>query len=307
MNVILGNRDYILQHKNLTLKNIPNVAFESAKNKNDFEFLNLTELFVKIPDISDHNPTQPHRISFFALLIVTKGIGSHQIDLKNYKLKVGTVLKIAKGQVHAFQKNANYEGYLIIFTENFVLNHFSKSSIHIISHLYNYHITSPIATDKMGNEAFLNQIILELKSENTYAQKNIFAALLDLYLLRLERQSNTNKLHTKNPKHYTLFIQFKNLVEANYITTRNVKDFAELMYVSTKHLNKVVQDFTLNTAKKFIDMYVILEIKRAIVTTNKSFKEIAFDTGFDEVTNFTKFFKKNMKMSPKEFRKKQLR
>ncbi|RMA64783.1 AraC family transcriptional regulator [Ulvibacter antarcticus] len=284
------------------MKNIPNISFESSENAKDFEFLNLTKLFARIPDILDHNPSQPHRISFFALMIITNGTGSHQIDLKDYPLKEGTVLKIAKGQVHSFQNNPQYEGFILIFTEDFVLNHFSKSSLNIISHLYNYHITSPIFNDKTGNENFLNQLIFELNSENSYAQKNIIAALLDLYLLRLERKSNTNKLQVKNPKQYTIFIQFKNLVEANYTRTRNVKNYAELMFISTKNLNQVVKDFTLSTAKTFIDNYVILEIKRAIVTTNQSFKEIAFATGFDEVTNFTKFFKKNLKISPKEFK-----
>ena len=284
------------------MKNIPNISFQSIENAKDFEFLDLSKLFARIPDIIDHNPYFPHRISFFALLIVTRGAGTHQIDLKDYPLKAGTVLKIAKGQVHAFQKSPQYEGFLIIFTEDFVLNHFSKSSINIISHLYNYHITSPIFNDKTGNENFLNQLIFELNSENTYAQKNIVAALLDFYLLRLERNSNIVKQQDNNSKRYSIFLLFKNLVEANYTTTRNVKDYAEMMFVSTKHLNQVVKDFTLNTAKIFIDNYLILEVKRAIVTTNKSFKEIAFDTGFDEVTNFTKFFRKHTGATPKQFK-----
>lgn len=287
------------------MKNIPNISFQSTENTKDFEFLNLTNFFARIPTIADHNPTRPHRLSFFALLIVTKGTGNHQVDLKEYNLKIGSVLKIAKGQIHAFQKNAQYEGFLIVFTEDFILNYFSKSSINLISHLYNYHITSPIANDKTLNENFLNQLIQELESRNTYAQKNIIAALFDLYLLRLERKSQPNKTQNNNSKQYNTFKQFKNLVESNYTSTRNVKDYANMLFISTKTLNQVVKEFTLNTAKSFIDDYVILEAKRAIVTTEKSLKEIAFDTGFDEVTNFTKFFKKKTEISPKNFKKKQ--
>lgn len=95
------------------LKDIPNIAFAGNEKMHDFELLNLTELFARIPKIENHNPTKPHRISFFALLIVTGGKGTHQIDLKEYSIEPGTVLKIAKGQVHAFEKNATYEGYLI--------------------------------------------------------------------------------------------------------------------------------------------------------------------------------------------------
>lgn len=283
------------------MKNIPNISFQSVEKSKDFEFLNLSDLFARMPDILDHNPTQPHRISFFALLLVTKGLGTHQIDLKEYDLKAGTVLKIAKGQVHAFQKNANYEGYLIIFTEDFVVSHFSKSSINMISHLYNYHISSPIFSNGAGNRIFLDQLIVEVKNENKYAKENIVAALLNLYLLRLEREFN-NTLENNNSNHYAIFIQFKNLVETHYTSTRNVKDYANKLFISTKHLNQVVKEFTLNTAKHFIDDFVILETKRAMVSSNISLKEIAFAVGFDEVTNFTKFFKKHTDLTPKEFK-----
>lgn len=287
------------------MKNIPNIAFQNTENTKEFELINLANLFARIATL-DHNPALPHRINFFALLIVTKGFGAHTVDLKEYDIVVGSVLKIAKGQVHAFQHNPSYEGFLIIFTEDFVVNYFSKSSINIISHLYNYHITTPISNDEVLNKEFLEQLDQELKSDNTYAQKDIVAALLDLYLLRLERKSHANDLQNNQSKQYTTFIQFKNLVETNYTTTRNVKDYATMLYVSTKLLNQVVKDFTLNTAKTFIDDYVILESKRAIVSTNKSLKEITFDIGFDEVTNFTKFFKNKTGLSPKDFRKQQL-
>ncbi len=291
------------------MRNIPKITFKcvSTEKEKGFEFLNLTDFFARIPEIKlDHDPTRPHRLSFFALLFVTKGTGNHHIDLKKYNLEVGSVLKIAKGQIHAFQKDATYEGYLLVFTEDFVLNYFSQSSINVILHFYNYHLTKPIANDKILNETFLNQLILELETENTYGQKNIIAALLDLYLLQLERKSPSNNLKGNDSKHYDTFLQFKNLVESNYTNTRNVKEYAKMLFISTKFLNQVVKDFALNTAKTFIDDYVILEAKRAIVSTEKSLKEIAFEIGFDEVTNFTKFFKNRIGISPKDFRKKQL-
>lgn len=247
-----------------------------------------------------------HRVSFFALLIITSGKGWHKVDLKEYPLEPNTVIKIAKGQVHAFQKNPTYDDYLIIFTEDYVLNYFSNASINIISNLYNYHITSPIAKDVKFNGTFIEELKLELQNELNHANKNIPAAVLELYLLRLERQSRTAVKHHNNQKYYHLFSQFKNLVEDNYTSTRNVKDYAELMFISTKLLNQIVKEFTLNTVKTFIDDYTILEIKRSIVSSEMSLKEIAFQTGFDEATNFTKFFKKNVGMSPKEFKDKNI-
>lgn len=284
------------------MNNIPNISFQSAENRTDIEFLKISELLSKMDNQSDHNPKLPHRITFFALLIIVKGSGSHQVDLKNYHLKKGSVLKIAKGQVHAFQEELSYDGYLVIFTEDFVLKYFSKSSIDFIAHLYNYHISDPLVENSTFNESFLDLIADELKSEHTYAQNNIVAKLLELYLLKLERVSHTAISTKLNKDHYSLFLQFKDLVEKKYQNTRNVKDFANILLISSKHLNRVVQSFTLNTAKHFIDQYVILEIKRAILSTNNSLKEIAYELGFDEVTNFTKFFKKHTDLTPKEYK-----
>ena len=284
------------------MKTIPNISFESDDNERELEFLHLPKLFAKIKEGLDHNPNLPHRVSFFALLIVLDGMGSHQIDLKEYPIKKGTVLKIAKGQVHAFQENPNYDGYLILFTEEFVLNYFSKSSIEFISHLYNYHINEPLVEGGNLNEAFIENVLAELDDHNTYAQRNIVAAMLELYLLRLERLSKTADQNKKSYQHYPLFLDFKNLVEKQYTQTRNVKDYAQILQISTKHLNQIVKDFTLNTAKHFIDDFVTLEIKRAIASTNSSLKEIGYAVGFDEMTNFTKFFKKQTGTTPKRFK-----
>lgn len=288
------------------MKNIPNIPFESKGNAEEFELLNLTTLFVRMAEGLGHDSTHPHRITFFALLIVTKGEGKHQVDLKEYDLKKGTVLKIAKGQVHAFQKDPQYEGFLIIFTESFVLNYFSKSTTNLITHFYDFHLSTPISNNQADNERFLKELLIEVDMENNYAQKNIIAALLSLYLLRLERQSQ-NLVPNNKSKHYHTFILFKNLVEANFSTTRNVNDYANMLFISSKKINLAVKNYTLNTAKTFIDNYVLLEAQRAIVSTEKSLKEIAFETGFEEVSNFTKFFKKNAGISPKAFRLKQLK
>lgn len=287
------------------MNNIPNISFDSKIDQNNFELLNLTELFNRLDSIETHNPTLPHKIDFFAVLIVTKGSGTHQIDLQEYEITEGTVLKLAKGQVHAFQKSPNYEGYLFLFTEDFVMNYFLKSSINLISHLYNYHLTAPITSNKTGNTSFIHELKIELDNPNKYAKNNIIAALLMLYLLRLERVSNSIETQQHKSKKYDSFIQFKNLVESNYTQTRNVQDYANKMLISTKQLNQIVQEFTINTAKSFIDNYVILEAKRELVSTNKSIKEVAYSIGFDEVTNYTKFFKKKVHCTPKEFRAKQ--
>ncbi|WP_339716695.1 helix-turn-helix transcriptional regulator [Cyclobacterium amurskyense] len=284
------------------MKNIPNISFQGAEGATKIEFLKLSELFSRIQEDPNHDPKRPHRLDFFALLIVTEGTGTHQVDLKKYALRKGSVVKIAKNQVHAFQDDLNYQGYLVVFTEEFVLKYFSRSSIEFLSHLYNYHLSLPLVEKSSYNESFLFDFLAALKSENQYAQMDILAKLLELYLLRLDQQTQGSFKRIIKNEFHQIFTNFKNLVEKNYTETRNVKDYADWLHISPKHLNHVVREVTLNTAKTFIDQYVILEIKRSILSTDNSLKEVAFSTGFEEVTNFTKFFKKHTGLSPKEFK-----
>ena len=284
------------------LQTIPNIPFKSKNKAKGIEFLNLTELFSRIQEDPNHDPKKPHRIKFNALLIVTEGKGSHQIDLKKYQIQKGDVLKIARGQVHAFQGDLNYKGVLVVFTEDYVLKYFSKSSLEIISHFYNYHISTPIVKNCSFNEGFIQTISEEMHFESNETQQNIMAKLVELYLLRLERLAQNAAFHKIDMKYYPLFAQFQILVTEKHSETRNVTDYAKLLNISTKHLNTVVKSITLNTAKSFIDQYIILETKRLIQSSDKSLKEISFQMGFDEVTNFSKYFKKQTATSPKEYR-----
>ncbi|WNJ17045.1 helix-turn-helix transcriptional regulator [Pontibacter sp. G13] len=284
------------------MNGIPNISFKGNAQAFGIECLALSDLFGRFDELRDHNPKQLHRLNFFALLIVMEHTGVHQVDLQQYSIKQGSVLKIAKGQVHAFQGVLNYRGYLVIFTEEFVLRYFSRSSIDFISHLYNYHISTPLVEDVEFNESFIGQLTSELENPNDYAQENIVAKILELYLLRLERCSQHPARSVLGKEHYSQFFQFKNLVESHFQQTRNVTDYAESLSMSPKHLNAIVKEFTLSTAKAFIDQYVILEIKRTILSSDQSLKEIAYQMGFDEVTNFTKFFKKHTALTPKAFK-----
>ena len=58
-----------------------------------------------------------------------------------------------------------------------------------------------------------------------------------------------------------------------------------------------------NSSKEFINDTVIIKIKRQLLHSNLSIKEIAFRVGFNDPTNFYKYFKKNTSYTPESYRK----
>jgi AraC-like DNA-binding protein len=81
-----------------------------------------------------------------------------------------------------------------------------------------------------------------------------------------------------------------------------VSGYASVMSISERKLNKALTAVLGKTAKELIDERIILEAKRMLAHTNYSIKEIGFELGFDEPTNFIKYFRKQEGKTPVEFR-----
>ena len=84
--------------------------------------------------------------------------------------------------------------------------------------------------------------------------------------------------------------------------TIKVKDYADLMGISTKTLNTVTKSIVHKSAKAFVDEICTKQIKRLLLNTKLSIKEIAYKSGFEETTNFYKYFKRQTHTTPDQFR-----
>ena len=145
---------------------IPSISFRPANENLQLEIVKVEELFSRELDSLNHDPQQPHRPSFNIILLPMEGKGKHMLDFQEYFLEAGDILMIAKGQVHAFGKNPQYKGYLLLFTEDFVLHYFPEESLKLLSRLYNYHIGSPLLKDQGFVQALIDEIAKELMEKN---------------------------------------------------------------------------------------------------------------------------------------------
>lgn len=57
-----------------------------------------------------------------------------------------------------------------------------------------------------------------------------------------------------------------------------------------------------NPPKQVINDRLVPEAKRLLINSDKPVKEISFDPGFGEPTNFNQLFKKNVPLIPMEWR-----
>jgi len=283
------------------MEQIPRISFRQTPRQRGIEIVFLPGLTNSPPVGLDHNPHQPHRLGFFAILLISEGRAQHQVDFETYDLSAGDYLFISKGQIHAFDPEGQYGGHLLIFTEKFLQTHITQASISRISRLYNYFCLSPHHHYPEESHTFVQSIeTLSQKHDGPFLE-HMLGAALTIFLLKMEsvQETPTPKQYDRN---YELFLGFRELVEKQYTQTRDAAHYATELNVSYKLLNTATKAIINQTAKSFIDNYVILEAKRFLVSSSMTAKEIAYTCGFDEPSNFQKYFRKHTGLTPLAFR-----
>jgi AraC-like DNA-binding protein len=105
----------------------------------------------------------------------------------------------------------------------------------------------------------------------------------------------------KNTK-IDLLREFNMLVEAHFKTEHSVSFYAEKLYKSPKTLSNNFAK--LNTSPlQIIHERIVLEVKRLLIYTDKTAKEIAYEVGFEDASHLSRLFKKHTALSPSDFKK----
>ena len=255
----------------------------------------------------DHDLTIIHRVEFYHIFIVIDGEGSHKIDFTDYSFKKGTLFTVRKNQLHQFSKDYNANGYLLIFTEDFLISHFNEIEVSKSIQLFNNHLSMPKVELSKNEFDDILLLVERIKTEyiDTYDDFSggIIRSALHMIITKLFRLKTKNSKQLLQKRYFNEFIKFQNLIEENFTTTKKVIEFASMMNCSTKTLNNICNDIIGKSAKTVIDEVIITQIKRLLISTKLSITEIAYQVGFEEPSNLYKYFKKHSRTTPELFRK----
>ena len=283
------------------------IAFQNAVHPiSSFDLVRLEDLYTR--EYEGHSVEDIHRVDFFLVLFVTEGTGDHMVDFQKFPLRKGTLVTIRKDQVHRFFKSGNVTGHLILFTDEFLVSYLEKLETQKSMQLFNELLFDPVIqlTHKQydeinGSVGRMGQEYYEVFDEYSLGIIRSELHILLSKLYRIKSSASGSKVR-ENKKYLSEFISFQNLVEQQVFETRRVVDYAQKMLVSTKTLNNISKSMIQKTAKEFIDEICIKQIKRLLINTTLSIKEIAYSTGFEETTNFYKYFKRHVGKTPEQFR-----
>ena len=268
-----------------------------------FDIVTYEDLLKKKPQ--DHNQFEFHKISFYAILLFSQKSGQYNLNFQDYDIKKGTLFTLRKDNVHKFYKN-KAKGILLVFTEDFILNQTNEIKASQTFLLFNEMLTSP---KLQLNDTEYNDIItlINLIKEEYYGavddhSLSIVRSYLHVIITKLLRIKSQDNIVFDYHKYLSMFLQFQATVEKDCFLHKKVSYYANVLGVTPKTLNNVTLSIINKTVKSLINGIVIIQSKRLIINSTSSLTEIAYKVGFDDPTNFFKYFKKYTGVTPKQFR-----
>jgi len=289
---------------NLIHKDIKTYAFsEMSQNYSGFALKRMEDIYLN----SNGAPDSPHRHDYYTIIFIEKGEGTHFVDFTEYKVEDRTIYFIQPGQMHQLILTAEPIGWVITFTEEFLIaNSIPEKMINDIYLFNDYGQSPPLPINENDLPVYQNliaQMAHFAQSLETYTLEAV-GSLVKIFLIQsnnhctLRKSNNPQLIETSNH----ILRTFKQSLNKKYAAAHMVSDYADELAVTSDYLNKTVKNLTGKSAKDHIQSKLITEAKRSLLFSNISNKELAYELGFEESAHFNNFFKKITGQTPSEFR-----
>lgn len=252
----------------------------------------------------------PHGHDFYLSVLFTAGSGAHEIEFNHYLIKPGSVFMLGPGQVHTWELSDDIDGYIFFHSKEFYDLNFTYEKVDDYPFFCSLHNTPLIVLKKPALkqiESMFRDIVKEYQHNELMKFKKL-ASLVNILYIELSREYLPQKMRDDQNLPYLARVrQLEDLINKNFVDIKSPGKYARLMYVSEKHLNRMVKVSLNKTTSDLITERIILEAKRMLVFSNKPIAEIIDELGYTDSAYFFRFFKKKTDLTPtaflKQFRK----
>ncbi|MEC4112507.1 helix-turn-helix domain-containing protein [Myroides pelagicus] len=250
---------------------------------------------------------KPHKHNFYVCMLFTKGSGKHEIDFNTYDVIPGSVFMMAPGQTHSWVLSEDIDGYIFFHTQEFFDLYYVRETIREYPVFRS--VFAPNGFYVSGKELMSIstwfQLMVEEFLQQQWKKNQLLLNLVSLFYIEANRKLLTDETLSMqyNSAYYNHFQAFEDLLEKFFIFEKSAAVYANKLNMTQKHLNRICRTLVNQTTTDIILDRVVLEGKRMLMYTGKSFSEIALDLGYEDYSYFSKVFKKRAGCTPKEFQK----
>lgn len=255
----------------------------------------------------------PCRIICMGYIIVLKGEMVVDLDYETLELKKGDLLNVLPNnilEIKSISEGAAFKG--IVFTPEYMSEiKFQINSSEVVDFLSkNYTKVFPLDKKLFYNIVWLLKRIEEINSQvagQDYFASAMLRSYLSIMLYELVNYGKNNfprfNKTTTTYRKENIAINFANLVGRHYQENKEVQFYADQMHISRKHLTRTVKEVFHRSPKQMIDAKITVEAKILLKNHNLNIHQVMEELNFEDLSVFSKFFKKNTGFSPSEYRR----
>ncbi|WP_156308063.1 AraC family transcriptional regulator [Sphingobacterium endophyticum] len=238
------------------------------------------------------NKTKPHKHNgYLELVFLYEASGKHVIDGREATVNSPCILIIRKDNVHHWDLKNPVNGHVLLLKKLFVEQSLDFEISRLVEEIINYD------TIYLNELAGIDKILEVLAyDEDKISQEGLFKSILAKAL------SFTTQLKPSMAKQNHLYLSFCELLNNDTKVINHVAHYASLLNTSPQNLNAACKKYVKLTASEILAAHIIKEAKRLLIYTTSSISEIAFELGFSDKSNFSKYFKRYTGVTPSEFK-----
>ncbi len=239
------------------------------------------------------------------IFVIESGSGTLFSEGKNIVLKAPCIVTVPANVLHGFHFEPKITGDVITISQSFFVTLLKEKS-HIKKEIdqlssLDFENRPELFTDLLNWKTKIQQEIFDEAPEKLLALK-IYFELFYLELYRSTLQSTSEALISQN-RNLAYFQQFQALIRQHAQNLPSIKTFAKTLGITQTHLNRVCHTVADTSALKVVQDFTINEAKKYLLNTSYSIAEVAYFLNFNDPAYFSRLFKKRVGVPPGEFRK----
>jgi AraC-like DNA-binding protein len=271
----------------------------------DVELYRATELRRRVLGVPSRGI---ERIDFLCLLYVSAGRYTHMVDFETIACTAGSLVTMQPGQVNRFGDMAGWSGWVLVCRSELLRASLASRPLDDLD-LFRDSADLPVhlrvggdarqavtATfERMAQDAALRA---PAHTVNALLRHQLQALLIRMHLMH----ASSARAERIEPALLQRFRRFRTAVEREHRQWHGVGPYARHLGCSEKSLSRACLAVTDMGAKAFLTQRIALEARRLLVHTLLPVATISDQLGFDEATNFVKFFRRETGLTPGVFR-----
>jgi AraC-like DNA-binding protein len=287
------------------------------ENTSQYNSLREVETFhplVSVIDLSKTKQIPNGRIHFGFYCVFLKEVkcGDLKYGCNYYDYQEGTLVFVAPGQILGVNNKGNIQpkGWALLFHPDLIrgtsLGHNIKDYT-----FFSYEASEALHLSEKERQIVMDclikieyELMQAIDKHSKILISNNIELLLNYCMRFYDRQFITRSLVNKD-----ILVKFERILEENFQSEKTqtlglptVKYCAENLYLSANYLGDLIKKETGKSPQEHIQLKLMDIAKEKIFDSSKSVSEIAYELGFKHPQHFTRMFKKEIGVSPSDFR-----